>query len=291
MQVRAERTGDSLGGSLSLFFGGLFGAETSEVGRSAIATLGPGPLPAVIILDPTAEKAYDHRGNARFEVPYNGITVDSNHPCAFSLNGQPGVARVRAGFVNVVGDYCVPQGTVKPLPNAGSEYEPDPLIDLPQPTTVGLTVRSDIRTAATYNPGHYPGGCNLSGGVTTLSPGIYYLGPPGVDLTGDAVVQGEEVMLFLDQGAEIRISGSGAGLDISPPTSGVYEGISVFYHRANTTTCSISGGGVFDVDGTMYMKSAHLEMDEATSTAKWDASSSTRSSCAGTAATPSRAAS
>ena len=195
-------------------------------------------------------------------MPYNGIHVDSNDPCGFYLNGQPEIPRVNAGYVNVVGNYCIPTGAVNPPPNPGSKYVPDPLANVPAPTTVGMTTfTAKVRTPGSLSPGYYPGGIDLNSGVTTLAPGIYYIGGVGIDLTGDAVLKGDEVMLYIEQGATLRTAGNASGLDLSAPSSGTYEGISIFYDRANTTTCSISGGGLFDLRGTMYLKSAHLEMD------------------------------
>ena len=87
------------------------------------------------------------------------------------------------------------------------------------------------------------------------------MGPPGVELNGDGIIQGEEVTLFIADGGSIRISGNSPGFDLSAPTSGPYEGICIFFERTNTADCSISGSGLFDVRGAMYMAAAHLEMD------------------------------
>ncbi|MCI0636479.1 MAG: hypothetical protein L0206_21555, partial [Actinobacteria bacterium] len=127
--------------------------------------------------------------------------------------------------------------------------------------TSGMTDFGSITGPGTYSAGYYPGGIDFNDGTAFLNPGVYYIGGPGIDLTGSALIQGNELMLFIADGASIRTSGNGPGLDIGAPTSGTYDGVAIFYDRDNTTTCSISGGGLFDVRGTMYMKSGHLEMD------------------------------
>ena len=69
-------------------------------------------------------------------------------------------------------------------------------------------------------------------------------------------------MLFLDQGATLDIRGQGtAGLDLTAPTSGIFEGIVYYHHRQNTNPVDIQGGGLFNMRGTMYLKNAELQMD------------------------------
>ena len=261
VRVVTRRTSGSADGPLGLFFGGAFGTATSEVSRVAIAQSGSGSEAVVIILDPTMEKALDQRGNAELHVPYNSIQVNSSHNCAMYMNGQPDIPRISAGEINVVGNYCIPIGSTTPTPTPNSPVLPDPLAALPQPTTSGMTDRGGITGPGTYFEGYYPLGIDFNNGVAFLNPGVYFIGGGGIDLTGDALLQGSEIMLFIDNGSEIRIAGNSPGMDIGAPTSGTYAGVSIFYDRANTSVCSISGGGLFDVRGTMYMKSGHLEMD------------------------------
>ncbi len=261
VKVVARRTTGSLGGKVALLFGGLFGTADSDIERSAIAQLGSGGEAVVIILDPHMARAFDMRGNSELSAPFNGVQVNSDDNCALYLNGQPDVPRLRAGSVRVVGNYCIPIGSVLPTPIPNSPPIPDPLASLPQPTTSGMTDFGAITGGGTYFAGYYPGGINFNGGTAFLNPGVYYIGGSGIDLTGSALVRGNEIMLFLAPTATIRISGNSPGMDIGAPTSGTYKGVAIFYDRTNTTTCSISGGGLFDVRGTMYMKSGHLEMD------------------------------
>jgi hypothetical protein len=50
-------------------------------------------------------------------------------------------------------------------------------------------------------------------------------------------------------------------LDLSAPTSGIYDGIVFYQHRQNSNLCDVQGGGLFDLRGTMYLKNAELQMD------------------------------
>lgn len=262
VQVTTRRTTGSSGGPLSLLFGALFGAAQSDVARSATAYYGSAFGPAVIlVLDPDDEGALEIRGNARLEAPTGRIHVDSNHSCGIKLNGAPDVPRLRAGRTTVVGGYCVPSGSCVPLPIPNQDYEPDPLAGLPYPDPTSMTDYGSITSPGTYQPGYYPGGVDFNDGVAYLTPGVYVFGSQGIEVHGDGLLQGEEVMLFLQLGARVVTSGNAPGIDISAPSSGVYEGVAVFAHRDSWLDFDISGGGLFDVRGTMYMASGHLEMD------------------------------
>ena len=72
---------------------------------------------------------------------------------------------------------------------------------------------------------------------------------------------GDEVMLFFEPGATVRISGNAPGFDIVAPRAGTYKGVALFAHRDNTESFDIAGSGLFDIQGTMYMAGGHLEMD------------------------------
>jgi Flp pilus assembly protein TadG len=261
VRVVARRTASSLGGKVALFFGEIFDVPEAELARSATARLGAVGDAVILVLHPTEKGSFDMRGNARLSAPGGRIHIDSSHGCALNMNGAPDTPRLTAGRINVVGGACAPQGSCSPLPRTGQDYVPDPLAAVPQPDPSTMTNRGGILGPGTYEPGYYPLGIAFNNGEAFLNPGVYVIGPPGIDLQGDGIIRGEEIMLFLDLGAKISISGNAPGLDISAPSSGTYHGISVFQHRQNTLAAEISGGGLFDVRGTMYQKTAHLEMD------------------------------
>lgn len=262
VKVSARRTAGSSGGQLPLLFGAVFGEPLSDVSRSAIAFHGSvnGPA-AILVLDPDMEYALELRGNPRLEAPNGRVHVNSSDPCGIHLTGAPGVPRLTAGRITVRGGYCIPTGTAQPTPIPNSDWEDDPLEGLPYPSTAAMTDYGSITSSGNYDPGNYPGGVDFNGGVAFLNPGVYVFGGDGLNLHGDALIQGNEVMLFLEVGARVVTSGTGSGIDISAPSSGVYEGVAIFAHRDSWLDFDISGSGVFDVRGTMYMKRGHLEMD------------------------------
>lgn len=264
VRVTTRRTGSSPDGPLELLFGGAFGANTSDISRTAIATHSRGGGAAnVIVLDPTIGKAFDMRGNTVLLSYNGGIQVNSNHGAdALYLNGAPGDPRVRSASIRVVGTSRYPSGSLAPAPIDGSPVIPDPLADLPYPNAMAMTDRGGITGPGSYEPGYYPDGIDFNGGEALLAPGVYYIGAPtGVNLHGSALLRGDDVMIFLGVGAPFVIGGIDAGMVITAPSSGTYEGVSLFAHRDTDLVFDISGTGEFQLVGTMYMAGGKLEMD------------------------------
>jgi hypothetical protein len=56
----------------------------------------------------------------------------------------------------------------------------------------------------------------------------------------------------------ISITGTGA-VNLSPPTTGLYQGISLWQARASTNTVTVAGGGSGSVTGTFYAQHGTLK--------------------------------
>ena len=67
------------------------------------------------------------------------------------------------------------------------------------------------------------------------------------------------VTIYSDGGGPISMVGTGQ-LTISPPSSGPYQGISIFQERASAQTITVKGNGT-NVTGTIYARSAGLAID------------------------------
>src|SRR5262249_30880626 len=136
----------------------------------------------------------------------------------------------------------------------------DPLANLPQPdpSTMpsGSTTKLNVNSSKTISPGVYTGGIDVSGSsVLTMQPGIYYIKGGGFTVSGSSGVVGNGVMIYNDPvggGDAINISGTGT-LNLSPPTSGPYQGITIFQRRDATTNAIFSGGTNANMTGTFYV--------------------------------------
>jgi hypothetical protein len=103
----------------------------------------------------------------------------------------------------------------------------------------------------TLTPGRYPGGLSFAGKDSVImQPGIYYLAG-GFSFSGQAKTElrAEGVMLYST--GRVALTGQGV-VRISPPTTGLYQGISVFMDRNSGGPVKITGNGSFTVSGTVY---------------------------------------
>lgn len=146
--------------------------------------------------------------------------------------------------------------------NLGTPPQPDPLRNIPEPTKASLPSQASgpkhySNGNKIISPGVYHGGISITGQANvTMLPGIYYMDGGGFSMTGQGNLIASGVMIYNapEQPSDvINISGSNGGsVTMSPPTSGVYKGLTLFQKRSATQDMTISGNGSFNVSGTFY---------------------------------------
>jgi hypothetical protein len=108
--------------------------------------------------------------------------------------------------------------------------------------------------------------------AVTLNPGVYILGNGGkktgdaMTIRGTATLTGSGVMFYIAQGS-VTVNGSG-DIHLTPPPSGVYEGIQFFQARDNTSEAQFNGTGLVTGDGSsvdspcgvFYFPVAHVQI-------------------------------
>jgi Flp pilus assembly protein TadG len=144
----------------------------------------------------------------------------------------------------------------------GALPQPDPLRNLPQPKSSDYVLRSNgpshfSNGNKTLSPGVYSGGITISGQANVyMQPGIYYMDGGGFSMTGQGNLTAFGVMIYNDpkgSSDSISISGSNGGsVTLTPPTSGLYQGLTLFQNRTAPHDMNISGNGGFYVTGTFY---------------------------------------
>jgi Flp pilus assembly protein TadG len=280
VRVVARRTTGSAAGPLPLIFGPIFGKNTSEVARYAIAVAIGGPAEdSVIALNPKDPNSFYVYGNGYMDLGDGTAQVDSTSKASSVFQGTQ--ITFIAGEVNMVGDF-----NEKGNPDLNSvdlnPYQPtvsDPLAGLPAPVPGAPMSPPQINPStsalATYNPGYYPQGLDLqSGDNVFLNPGVYILenGAPGnpakpaFAVNGTATLTGYGVMFYIKYGSVI-LNGTGA-IHLTPPPDGVYKGIQFFQARDNTQLAQFNGTGLFTgtaagIDsgaGTLYFPVATTEV-------------------------------
>jgi hypothetical protein len=186
--------------------------------------------------------------------------VNSSDPNAFSQGG----AQIQTDSLDVVGGYSgggISGGTV----HTGVQPEPDPFRTFPVPKACDYPVRSTSPLTlsggtTTLQPGVYQGGIQISGQAEViLGPGVYVLDGGGLQVAGQANLKGDGV-LFYNTGSPaggIDLSGQGT-VSLTPPTSGPYQGMTLFQDRGATETVKITGNGSLNVTGVVYAPAAEV---------------------------------
>jgi hypothetical protein len=250
--------------------------------------------PGVLVLDYSGKGTFNVQGGGAFTETGAAVIVNSNNPQALVDLGTG--AAVATEF-DITGNLQVGnKATLQTAPapnqfNEGVPSTPDPLAYLPAPGQPGAP---PIPGAGTITTAPNPAG----GTIYTLSPGAYGspLGPKLPNFTGSDVVilmqasAGNNGIYYLNQGGlnfsgatmqmdsntsggvmiynagtgtndKISITGSSGGtVNLSPLTSGIYQGLSFFQARNATEDLQFTGNGTFNIGGTFYAPNATLKV-------------------------------
>jgi hypothetical protein len=82
-----------------------------------------------------------------------------------------------------------------------------------------------------------------------MGAAISISGNSGNSLTGNGV------MIFIGPSGSLKISGNGS-VTLSPPTSGIYQGMLIFQSRSNSNMLSVTGNGLMSLTGSIYAADA-----------------------------------
>jgi hypothetical protein len=271
-------------------FSNVFGSGTIPVRGRAVARGVWGPNSnGVILLNLSASGVLNSNSSGSLNIT-GGLQINSSSSTALNLASgftitasEFNLNQAAGSLVGSLLSSLLGLGGSSPTINYGAPV-PDPLRNLPAPNPValGLSFRATNLhiSSGTLNlyPGIYNGGITVSGGAIAIlhansngTPGIYYLEGGGLTISGPssvimAVGETAGVMIYNDWNSSsnsINLSGSGV-LKINPPTSGVYEGISIFQKRGTTSTpapqINLSGSGALQLTGTVYAAYANVTM-------------------------------
>jgi hypothetical protein len=220
----------------------------------------------ILVLDPTSSGSLSSNGGS--SVTTNAkVIVDSNSPSATVVVGGGVLTAPEFDITGVPGTSTSGGGTISGTILDGQVPTPDPLAYLPEPNPSTMSVQS-TKTVKLQNqgslslqPGVYTGGINVTGGNLTLAPGIYYMDGGGFSFSGTGSLTAPGVMIVnapQSNSDTIGITGSGT-INLSPPTTGLYQGISLWQTRTSTNTLTVSGGGSGSVTGTFYAQHGTLK--------------------------------
>jgi len=202
------------------------------------------------------------------------------------FGGRPKVdlGTVRFDFGTRSGDYLQPSSPVPDPINIDSV--PQPSNTIPDKTAAdiittghGCSTATDPNGCVLYQPGYYPNGiANIGSGgpvkkaTALFAPGIYYMGSNGFGTQAGGqmrmcsegcpassdpdILNGMLVYNKYDghHASQFDISGTGAVKLVGTPEEGKWGGILFFQdHTAPGATHNIGGGGVLELEGTLYI--------------------------------------
>lgn len=271
VRVQARRTSSAGGGQLPLFFGQIFGINSVDLQRTAVAMVEGGPGAGVLVLNETARDALEFTGSGTINVQNGAVHVNSSHSSALRMTGS---TTITATDLSVVGDISqTGSSTINANIDTDADVMPDPLSSLAEPlynpsNNLGSISLTGSGTLNNVMPGYYSGGIRMTGsGSMTLLPGIYILNGHGLSITGSGSFTALNCLFYIVGNGDVTLTGSGAQTITAPdpdvawyPGADTYEGISFFQSRSNTNYARITGSGSFSVGGTIYMPSNQLRL-------------------------------
>jgi hypothetical protein len=260
----------------------------------------------ILVLDLTASESLKVNGTGSVYVNGADVIVNSTNSQAVGGDGQGTTLTDVGGAFDLSGGIKTNTniaGTINynriPTPDPLA-YLPEPSLPSVSISVKGMSPNSSAAqpylqalnlTAKQVNgqvyvldPGRYDNLPNFTNGDVVIlkqasdnssQQGVYYLNGSGFTTNGATVVMDPTgattggLMLFNNPGNNSNSSGisiSGGVVNLAPPTSGTYQGISIFQTRSATQTMSITGQGGTQITGTFYVPNASMQITGSSTT-------------------------
>ncbi len=251
VKVLTHRTASN-GNAVSTFFGGFVAKPTVDVQAQAIAVKMTGSC--VIALDSSSQNSFFAGGSGSTNINCPLQVNSTNNQAAYTQGGST----VSASKICVTGGY---KGNgFNPSPTTGCPVLTDPLASMAEPAQPSSNCTAPASGGTMASNCTYSGTVTISGN-TTLQSGIIYFHNAAVKMGSNANVSGSGVVLFFDSGSSFDFTGA-SNVDITPPSTGTYEGVAIFQSRStpSTTTDKVWGSGTLSLGGTVYAPSCQLAM-------------------------------
>jgi hypothetical protein len=241
---------------LERFFSKLFLDGFVTVNARAVARYQTSANACLLALDPIESRSILFSGTSSMTLNGCNVMTNSIAPDAIRSQGSTDVSvdcLISSGGVDLSTHVALTQ-CANPIVNAAPVA--DPYKDLPEPTPAGPCLNGN---GASLSPGNYCHGISMNHD-TVLAPGTYYISGGNFRTNGNANVSGENVTIYLDDGARVAMNGN-SKVNLTAPTSGTYSGILFFGDRDNSdsTVNKFNGTADSDLTGSLYFASQPVE--------------------------------
>jgi len=250
----------TISGSRSGIFNGILPSDGWHLNVSATASL-EGDTPLCVLVSGTTPRSVglggksavaDLKNNSQINAPY--CMVQSNQ----DLDVEAG-AQVNAGQVQAVGSI---KGYVSPSPRAGAPVIADPFsnIDVSVSGSCADTNFTVKTGRSSLPPGVHCGTITIGGTATLiLQPGEHYFYSATLNLTGEAVLQGSDVVLIFDPNSHFKFTWN-SDIELEGRQSGPLAGFVVVATRGNNNAFIISTTAAHKLLGVVYVPNGLLDI-------------------------------
>lgn len=241
--------------------------QVTNVRARGVAGVAPIDLRyAIVALDDSATNGALKLGpQGSLTITGGGIMVNSSHSTAADNSG---IVTIPSGEKTDVVGGVGPQASAWPNLRTGRPITQDPFYGFPMPSTSGTNYGNPV--CCSLQPGIYTG--DIDGNNNwVLAAGTYILKGAGIDLFGNSSITGTGVFIFITQSTypasggtcanpTVKVTGNGAS-SLTPPTSGVYDGMLIYQDPACAGSITLGGNGALTTTGTIYAPSATVGLN------------------------------
>jgi Flp pilus assembly protein TadG len=259
----------------------VLGRSSTTVQGRAVALMQKSGI-GILLLDPDKAAAFDMNKKSSLKLSSGTLHVNSKDKEAIKLKDNSQLKMKQAA--TVVGGYKADgSSSIVPPPDTNAEKVNDPLAGLPVPSLAALPVRhgsekspSKLEPASgqVLCPGVYYGGIMIDKerdvtfdpcGMSPSDCVFAIVGKDGLHVhKSDLTAQG--VMIYLaglkkEECGRLHFDDKST-VELTAPTSGTYEGLTVFMDRACTkgTKLDISGTALAGLRGEVYAPTAEVKL-------------------------------
>ena len=254
-----------INGTFSAIFGARqLTAKARAVGAGTLVDSNAG----LLVLEPSKKKAaLSIKGKSSLLDVSSDIVVNSISSKSVKV-GKKG--SIKAAHLTTSGGIDQKsRGYINAKVTTGAPATPDPLASSLSPPAKGTSRKQkDFLTTTgkteTYNlkPGNYSELKFDSDDIVNMEPGEYYIDGGEVSFDKSSSLNASGVTIYSNSKKTIKFKTTGS-IRISPPTSGKYKGVSLYFDPSKKGKVQFAKGGGYQISGIVYAPKSEVKFSRA----------------------------